>query len=337
MPALTHSPSLFLRHSGVALITVLLVIFLASITAVSLASLQQLNIRRSTVLQHQQQARYYVLGAEQWARQILGRDFADSEIDALDEDWAQLPPALPVPGGQVSGRIEDLQGRFNLNNLIHEDKPDEAQLAVLVRLLDILKLDGALAQALADWIDSDQGLLFPDGAEDSDYLLRNPAYLAANRPLRSVSELRLIKGADQDVYRTLSPYVSALPADTQPTRVNVNTAPAELLAALDARLDIERARELVKQRETDVFTDPEAFAKAVDGLAQSEDDSHNLENLISVRSDYFVMHAEAVVGDARALLHSVLQRAEAGRSHVLSRSFGLNEVSESLSFTGTAE
>jgi hypothetical protein len=49
------------------------------------------------------------------------------------------------------------------------------------------------------------------------------------------------------------------------------------------------------------------------------------------------MHAEAVVGDARALLHSMLQRAEAGRSHVLSRSFGLNEVSESLSFTGTAE
>jgi general secretion pathway protein K len=51
---------------------VLLIVFIASVTATSLAALQQRAIRRSTVLIHQQQARLYTLGLEQWAMIILG-------------------------------------------------------------------------------------------------------------------------------------------------------------------------------------------------------------------------------------------------------------------------
>ena len=59
------------RQGGVALITVLLIVFIASIAATSLAALQQRAIRRSTVLMHQQQARLYTLGAEQEAVIVL--------------------------------------------------------------------------------------------------------------------------------------------------------------------------------------------------------------------------------------------------------------------------
>ncbi len=103
--------------SGVALITVLLIVFLASMTAISLATVQQIAIRRSTVLQHQQQARLYTLGVEQWAGLILMRDRQDNQTDHPGEEWANLPLALPVNDGVLSGKVRDLQGCFNLNNL----------------------------------------------------------------------------------------------------------------------------------------------------------------------------------------------------------------------------
>ena len=90
---------------------------MASVAAVSLANLQQRAIRRSTVFQHQQQARLYTLGAEQWAMIMLARDLQQNETDHPGELWANLPHALPVEGGTITARLTDLQGCFNLNNL----------------------------------------------------------------------------------------------------------------------------------------------------------------------------------------------------------------------------
>ena len=117
-PACCPCPVSCVKHqAGVALITVLLIVFLASLAATSLAALQQLAIRRSTVFQHQQQARLYTLGAEQEAMIILARDRQRNETDHPGEEWANLPPALPIEGGAITVRLSDLQGCFNLNNL----------------------------------------------------------------------------------------------------------------------------------------------------------------------------------------------------------------------------
>lgn len=115
------------RQRGVALITVLLIVFMASVAAASLITLQGFTLHRSTLLLNQQQARLYTLGAEQWAIALLKRDLRsdlenNERVDTLEEDWATIPPSLPVEGGFVSGRIEDLQGRFNLNNLLKVNK-----------------------------------------------------------------------------------------------------------------------------------------------------------------------------------------------------------------------
>ncbi len=112
---------------GVALITVLLIVFMASVAAASLMTLQGFTLHRSTLLLNQQQARLYTLGAEQWAMALLKRDLSNDleqneRVDTLQEDWAMIPPSLPVEGGSINGRIEDLQGRFNLNNLLRTKK-----------------------------------------------------------------------------------------------------------------------------------------------------------------------------------------------------------------------
>jgi general secretion pathway protein K len=208
-------------------------------TAISLATVQQIAIRRSTVLQHQQQARLYTLGVEQWAGLILRRDRQDNQTDHPGEEWANLPLALPVDDGVLSGKIRDLQGCFNLNNLWrpaagdlptnpgdNRERPaqdagevdkeaetpaepapapkppppadpaksgsgkagiNQEQMKILQHLLTGLELKPELAQAIADWLDPDPDPLFPDGAEDSDYTVLNPPYLAANQPFASLS------------------------------------------------------------------------------------------------------------------------------------------------------
>ncbi len=354
---------------GVALITVLLIVFLASIAATSLAALQQLAIRRSTVLLHQQQARLYTLGAEQWAMIILARDHQENETDHPGEKWANLPPALPIEGGALTARLTDLQGCFNLNNLWRpgagepspspdtppEDKdqeesqdsadseadakakpspaqpkspkPDEssnkaglepAQIKVLQRLLESLDLKPALAQAIADWIDLDPDPQFPDGAEDSDYTVLNPAYLAANRPFLSVSELRLVKGVDREAYDKLAPVVCALPPGAP---LNVNTARAPVLAALGEEglkpVDLER---LLEGRPAKGYKNVDDFLNA----AKLTTVEAPVKALLSIDSQYFLLRAEARVGDGRAMLYSMFYRDENG-VRVLRRSFGNQE------------
>lgn len=367
-PACCHWPvnTVIGCQSGVALITVLLIVFLASLTAASLATLQQIAIRRSTILQHQQQARLYTLGAEQWAKLILIRDWQENKIDHLGEEWANLPPALPAGKGVLSAKIRDLQGCFNLNNLwrpalggspansgdnpalslkddeasaenpedpadqslasgtskgLHQPRSnktglDKIQLQTLQHLLTLLELKPEQAQAIADWIDPDSDPLFSGGAEDSDYTVLNPPYLAANQPFSSVSELRLIKGMDQEAYEKLAPLVCALPSGTV---LNVNTTPAVVLAALGDGLEPAAWERLQKDRPANGYENVDAFLNTAKITLNAE-----LKAWLGVNSQYFLLRAEAQVGDGHSILYSVIFRDDQG-ARILRRSFGYQD------------
>ncbi len=314
-------------QGGVALITVLLVVFLATIAAASLATVQHFAIRRGELLLHRQQAMLYARGAEAWAVQILARDRRDNDTDHLDENWAALPPALPVEGGAITGAITDLQGRFNLNNLLADPVSDQDQQetwpneAALVRLLEALELEPVIAQAVRDWIDADPDPRFPDGAEDGEYVAREPPYQTANQPLIQVSELRLIKGVDAEVYAKLAPHVSALPLGQSnplgPTPINVNTATAPVLAALSDQLSPEQAATLVEDRPTDGWADRSDFL----GQAQLTDEALYNAGAVAVASEWFQVRVEALVGEGRATLSSLLRRT-AQQTRVIARDYG---------------
>src|SRR6184192_3628422 len=106
----------------------------------------------------------------------------------------------------------------------------------LPRLLAILGLDAALADALADWTDADDTPR-PLGAERAYYLGLTPPYAPRNAPLGSVGELALVRGFTRPVVERLRPYVTVAPE----TRVNPNTASREvLLAVVDDPAAVER-------------------------------------------------------------------------------------------------
>ena len=104
-----------------------------------------LATRRTSAVVQGDQAIEYALGAEGWAEQILARDAKqNAQSTSLSQDWAQQLPPLPVDGGQIQGKLEDLQGRFNINNVT-----TQAGMTQFQNLLVALGQDPTLAQAVA--------------------------------------------------------------------------------------------------------------------------------------------------------------------------------------------
>lgn len=104
-------------QTGVALLTAMIVLALVTSAAVAMACRQQLDIRRAANLLDSDQAYLQALGVESWAEGVLLRDAERNGIDSRHDSWAQPLPSQEIAGGSVSGVIEDLQGRFNLNDL----------------------------------------------------------------------------------------------------------------------------------------------------------------------------------------------------------------------------
>ncbi|MFU8836725.1 MAG: type II secretion system minor pseudopilin GspK [Thiohalomonadaceae bacterium] len=300
------------RQNGVALITVILIVALATTVAVSMAAREQYDIRRSGNLLQAEQAWLYVQGIEGWAAHILRRDREDGEVDHLDEDWATVLPPVPVDGGQLSGGLEDLQGRFNLNNLLQAGQIDEAALQQFRRLLQLLELDPQLAEVLADWLDADIEPRFPAGAEDGHYLGLERPYRSANSPMTSVSELRLLAGMDAEGYQRLAPYLAALPTRS---RLNVNTASLPVLMSLAEEIGEREAEQLIADRGEDGYASVNEFLQhsALAGLELAAEQ-------LSVGSEYFMLRSQVQFGRLIVSWQSLLQRDRSGQARVIRRS-----------------
>ena len=305
------------RQRGVALVTALLVVSLATVAAVAMVTRLQVDMRRTGNLLNGEQAYAYAIAAESWAHVILRRDQKESDFDSLEEDWATALPPIAVEGGFVNGHIVDLQGRFNINNLIEDDgEPTEAEAAVnaeelayFERLLEVLGLEAALAPALLDWLDADINTRFPDGAEDDTYLLADIPYRAANRPMVSISELRLVKGFTPEVVAVLEPHVTALPEETV---ININTATPAVLRALHQELDDSGVEQLIADRGEDGYEDVDTFLEhtALAGL--------DLDIEVDIVSEWFNVLTATSVGRGQAQLESLIRREE-NKLQVLSR------------------
>src|ERR1019366_1355014 len=187
-----------------------------------------------------------------WARAVLADDAATSTTDYETEMWTLRLPSMPVENGEVIGVIEDRQGLFNLNSIVRNGISSAPDIVKFQRLLSFLNLPAELAISLADWIDADSQAQPGGGAEDGYYLSLPTPYRAANRPLEELGELARVKGFDSRVIAKLKPFVSVLPTIGA---INVNFAPAEVLASVADNMSLSEARMIVLQRRGNPFKD----------------------------------------------------------------------------------
>lgn len=314
------SPPCPRRQHGIALVTAMFVVALATIAAVAMFESSNIAVRRESNLVESEAAYWYAQGVESWVKGVLKEDAKRNQIDSFGDIWAKPVDFLPIDNGNLRGRVEDLQGRFNLNNFAVKDPAQlQAYLVQFQRLLDNLpdfpaeKYRG-LGSAVRDWVDADSERLDLNGAEDNDYQSMDPPHRAANRLMSSASELLQVRGVTPELYLALRPYVTALP--TIGTRINVNTAPEPVLLSLSANVDRSALQDFLRSRDTKPLkSSQEAFNASQQGggggFLGADKDTHP-ENLIDVKTRYFELQAEVFIGSSRVALYSVYVRSEGG-------------------------
>ena len=304
------------RQRGVALITAILITALVSSVAINLAWDNALDMRRTMTLLYRDQAVQVAIGAESWVQSILRDDLAETDTDHLGEIWASELPGLPVQSdvvqGELFGDIQDLQGRFNVNNLVDQNgEIDELALEQFRRLLIALELDPRFAGIAADWIDANLEAGFPDGAEDAIYTGFIPAYRTPNLPITHATELAALEGMDKESFDILAPHIVALPGRTG---INVNTATAPVLQSLGENLSASDVESLISEREDGGFADMQnTFSTLVD--------PEMLPQLVESTS-YFQLRLVVQIATVRIIYFSTLQRGATGQVVPILRSLG---------------
>lgn len=287
------------KQRGLALLLALMIVVIATTIAVSIIYEEKFTIRKTGHIYLMDRASLVMIGMEDYGRVFLRKDREDSEIDALDEDWAQGIPVIPFDGGYFNGYIEDEQAKFNLNMLLLS----EVELNRFRRLCDNLEVDASFIPALLDWIDEDFDIRYPDGMEEN-----YDSYRVANREMADISELRLVHNMTPENYEKLEPYITALPT---PTTLNVNTMSEVIFNSLGEEGD---SGKFIEEREDSVYSSVEDLIERlqlpleVDGLG--------------VSSKYFRAHGQVVQGEQVVSMSTLIFRDERGKTLVLNRTLG---------------
>lgn len=163
---------------------------------------------------------------------------AAARLGRSQAEFARLGRVGAPGGGSYELSLIDESARFPIN------RASEGELQRLLVGLGRGHLEAVeIAAAIADWIDRDE-LHRLHGAEWDDYYADLPGgRRPSNGPLVTASELRSVRGIDDELYDQLSEIVTlALDA-----RVNLNSAPAPVIAALPG-MNHHAARQVVTAR-----------------------------------------------------------------------------------------
>jgi general secretion pathway protein K len=321
------------KQRGVALIIALILVALATILATKLSFDGFLELKRTTGVLAAEQALQFGLGAEALAADVLVQDLQTSAgYTTLAAPWAQVTQPLPItpdnnpegePIGTMQGSLEDLQGRFNLNSLARLGPDgvteDPLPLQIFQRLLASVGVEPKWAGLARDWIDQDDVVGNPDGAEDSVYTSQTPPYHTGNWPMMSPTELMNLPGFGADRYRKIAPYVAALPDAS--TKINVCTAPALVLESLVQGLNGEWSNNpavLANGRKEGCFPDVPTFTHVATTMGPNA--MQGVSNLIGTQSKYFQLTTRVMLGTTEFTLYSLLYRGT--KVAPILRSFG---------------
>ena len=309
------------KQKGIALITILVMVALATILAATIAQRQKFTAENTAYLMRQNQSLWYAKSAETFFSELLVEDAENAgDVDYLQENWAKPMPAFPVEDGYVTGQLYDESGKFNLNSLVD----DSGQVNVVAkewfeRLLTNVGLNAQLSEAVIDWQDADNETIGPMGAEDSYYRGLRNAYLPANSKFHAVEELKMVRGFDGEKYLQIAPYVSAIAV--QDAKVNINTAPAIVLASLAESLDVKTVEAVLEQRQQNMehFSNVDELW-SLEPFSQAKNENQTALNaLLGVKSSYFQAKIEVMLSERKRQFQTYLLR-EDKKVHVLYRS-----------------
>ena len=311
-----HTARLRPRQQGVAIITALLLTTLSVTIVASLFWQQQVQVRSMENQRLHLQTKWILRGALDWARLVLRQDASDNSAHTtltavwntplaetrLDQYIERERVEGEVFDASLSGSIIDANSRFNLTNLSKAGRQvdTDAQL-VFKHLLQILQIDPALAERTAKAVASGtEAAQVPLGTTQSpDPPVAVVSVPAGTTPIAvaRVDDLLSIAGYTPEIVDRLREFVVVLPRQTS---INVNTASAEVLAALVPSMSLSEGNALVARRTQAYFRDAGQYKEALHGRADMPDSGY------AVTSEYFLVRSRVRLDraalDAEALI-----------------------------------
>ena len=300
------------RERGVAVITALLLTTLAISIVASLFWQQQVQVRSMENQRLHLQTKWILRGALDWATLVLFQDGIDHrEYTSLDQVWAtplaetrldQYVERERIEGenfaANLSGSITDACSRYNLRNLAKSrGLVDEPNVKIFGQLLRNLQLDPALARRVAGFVSS--GL--PAGAPPPEGEQTTQLVPVTGAPLKimQVDDLLAVQGITPAIVERLRPFVTVLP---ETTPVNVNTAPAEVLAAVVPEMSVSEANTLIVRRKQAAWRGLNYFTEGLAGRVP-------VDGAAAVKSEWFLVDSHIRLDRAALDAQALIQRS----------------------------
>jgi general secretion pathway protein K len=209
-----------------------------------------------------------------------------------------LPNVLENFEGNVIVKVEDENAKFNLNSLVLPNGTlNSAAYESFKRLLAQLELDGQIADEVADWINRNRktGL---DTLKIS----------ATNAYMNSVDELWLI--ADSNACEKLVPLVTVYGARAVYANIiNINTASAPVLMALDDTMTSVLAERIVNYRSVEPFQKTSDIVKVAGFEGQL---GQSLMGKIAVKASRLRITSEASQDRLKRIIECVVEHSAGG-------------------------
>ena len=305
------------NNRGSALITALFIMTLVAIAATAMSTRLQLDIYRTQLTIASDKLYLASQAVTFWAMDTLAIHPIKFKNEGHEVgEVAHFPKRLQraYPDVIVKGTLYDMQALFNLNNL--QDRKYHALFFKIIRKA-LPKSEesqrGILLSSIYAWISPYQ----PDRGQDvflTHYLHQHPPYLPGYQPMKSISELRLVRDVNVETYQSLLHYFTVLPTTTP---IKINMAPKAILESLNG-LSETQVDELLQARGTEGFTNKAELDKLLQKFNIPIDQ-------ITLESAYYLSKATATSDDLELTTYALIKRSKDNKGVV-----SVSIVSESL-------
>ncbi len=257
---------------------------------------------------------------------VLAQDGGENNHDSFHDAWAQLGDgdlAQLYGSGRLNITIEDLSGRLQLNSLANSPESRKIfQRLLLAGDYNEMSKENAemIVDAVVDWIDADDQESGIEETESSYYRSLEPSYSARNGPMEFIEELLLIRGITPDLYygNDVFPglrHVVTVHGDDG--KININTAPADILQALSIDMTTEMVQNLLDFRQQsenrDLLQDPNWYTTILPNDVTID------SALIGTVGRYFKIQVRAEQGQMTKTLETVVDRQRGTQITMVSR------------------
>ncbi|MBI5417557.1 type II secretion system minor pseudopilin GspK [Candidatus Poribacteria bacterium] len=313
-------------EQGIAIILTLLVTAILSVIVLEFAQATRIELEIAKNYRDNLESYAIARSGVEFAKYALKGD--DVEVDDLNEDWAKdyskILSSVMFKNGTLKLTIVDESSKINVNTVVlHQGTSQEKvydQSVSNLKVLCIRNNQEDFVNALVDWIDKNDTPTFFEGetkggAEENDYQSMTPPYHCKNALLDTIKELFLIKDFTDETYRGtdekddsflkrngLKDFITVYGNHL----ININTAPKEVIMALDMNIDETMADNIIKGRKENPYTEIQNLKEIV----KEQKLFDRLSKKVSFKSaGYFSIQATGSANNINTKINAVLYRA----------------------------